>query len=214
VQEAEETFPLNFLPELIEKRSQSEKIGEQHLETDYDFKSMSDDQIHKQTSVKNSKSGAFRGFETPKIDISETDAKKYGIAKSFECLCTIGDRFNDQTINYEPTGTRSPVKPEYYKPYGTLNLIEPESSEPFRTRSPFGTPNPLEPESFEPFLTRSPFGTPNPMEPESSDPLSTPSPLKPVIAYTPRCKFHQHFTSTFFVRKCFAKVFSSYGLGL
>jgi len=29
-----------------------------------------------------------------------------------------------------------------------------------------------------------------------------------------RCWFHQHFTSSFFVRKCFAKLFSNYSLAL
>jgi len=29
----------------------------------------------------------------------------------------------------------------------------------------------------------------------------------------PRCQFHQHFMSNFFIQKCFAQLFSSYGFG-
>ncbi len=34
------------------------------------------------------------------------------------------------------------------------------------------------------------------------------------VASTARCQFHQHFMSSFFVLKCFAKLLCSYSLGL
>ena len=79
-------------------------VTKQHLEKDYDFKAMTDDQVLKQTMP-------VRGSESPKIDISEQDADTYGIAKSFECVCSIEDSVNAQTKKYEPFGTPNPIEP-------------------------------------------------------------------------------------------------------
>jgi len=44
--------------------------------------------------------------------------------------------------------------------------------------------------------------------------LSTKSCLQNVGEIDPRCQFHQHFTSSFFIGKCFLQLFYNYSLAL